>query len=109
LSGLLAIRTAQADKAIDAEEFLHFQLARPATIYIAYDADAARLPQWLSDFMREPYTIEVDQLGTPRYLKVYSQKFAAGQVTLGGNRAAGSSGNIFMHYLIVIRPAAASR
>ncbi len=109
LSGLIAVRMAQTDKAAEAEDFLHLHLARPVTIYIAYDADAARLPQWLSDFTREPYTIEVDQLGTPRYLKVYSQKFAAGQVALGGNRAAGSSGNIFMHYLIIIRPAAASR
>jgi len=107
LSGLPAIRTAQADKAAEAEEFLHLQLSRPATIYLAYDADAAQTPHWLSDFAREPLTIEVDQLGTPRYFKVYSQEFAAGNVTLGGNRAAGSAGNIFMHYLIIIRPAAA--
>jgi hypothetical protein len=109
LSGLIAVRMAQTDKAAEAEDFLHLHLSQPVTIYIAYDADAARLPQWLSDFTREPYTIEIDQLGTPRYLKVYSQKFAAGQVTLGGNRAAGSSGNIFMNYLIIIKPAAASR
>ena len=107
LSGLPAIRTAQADKASTAEEFLHFHLARPATITIAYDADAARVPQWLSNFAREPYTIEIDQLGTPRYLKVYSKEFAADNVTLGGSRAAGSSGNIFLHYLVIIRPAAA--
>ncbi len=64
---------------------------------------------WLADFAREPLTIEVDQLGTPRLFKVYSKEFAAGSVTLGGNRAAGSSGNIFMNYLVIIRPAAASR
>jgi hypothetical chaperone protein len=104
LSGLTAIRTAQADKAIEAEEFLHLQLPRPATIYVVYDADAARTPHWLAGFAREPLTIEIDQLGTPRYLKVYAKEFAAGRVTLGGNRAAGSSGNIFLHYLIIIRP-----
>ena len=107
LSGLPAIRTAQADKASAAEEFLHFHLARPATITIAYDADAVRVPQWLSNFAREPYTIEIDQLGTPRYFKVYSREFAAGQVTLGGNRAAGSTGNIFLHYLVIIRSTSA--
>ncbi len=77
-------------------------------IYIAYDADALRTPNWLADFAREPLAIEVDQLGTPRLFKVYSREFAGGSVNLGGNRAAGSSGHIFMNYLIIIRPAAAS-
>jgi hypothetical chaperone protein len=104
LSGLSAIRTAQADKATEAEEFLHLHLARPATIFIAYDADAARTPHWLADFAREPLSIEIDQLGTPRFFKVYSRKFEAGPVTLGGNRAAGCVGQIFMNYLIIIRP-----
>jgi hypothetical chaperone protein len=104
LSGLPAIRTAQADKAISAAEFLHCHVSRPATIYVAYDAEAARTPHWLADFTREPLSIEIDQLGTPRYFKVYSKEFAAGNVTLGGNRAAGSVGSIFMHYLIIIRP-----
>jgi hypothetical protein len=109
LSGLAAMRTAQADKAAESEEFLHIQLSGPATIYIAYDADALRTPDWLADFAREPLAIEIDQLGTPRYFKVYSREFATGRMTLGGNRAAGSSGNIFLSYLIIIRPAAASR
>ncbi len=108
LSMLPAIRTAQADKAAEAEEFLHFHLARPATIYIAYDADAARTPQWLASFTREPMMVEIDQVGTPRLFKVYSQEFAAGGVNLGGNRSAGSAGSIFMNYFVVIKPAAVS-
>ena len=109
LSALPAIRVAQADKAAESETFLHVHLARPAMIYIAYDADALRTPNWLADFAREPLAIEVDQLGTPRLFKVYSREFAGGSVNLGGNRAAGSSGHIFMNYLIIIRPAAASQ
>ncbi|HSD84017.1 MAG TPA: Hsp70 family protein [Anaerolineae bacterium] len=109
LSALPAIRTAQADKAAETEDFLHFQLARPATIYIAYDADAASVPHWLDSYMREPWSVEIDQLGTPRLFKVYSRECAAGDVSLGGNRAAGSAGNIFMNYFVVIRPAAVSR
>ncbi len=103
LSALPAIRTAQADKAAEAEEFLYFLLVRPATIYIAYDADAVRVPDWLASFTDVPLSIEVDQLGTPRLFKVYSKDFAAGMVRLGGNRSAGSAGNIFMNYLVVIR------
>ena len=104
LSALPAIRTAQADKAAEAEAFLHFQLTRPATIYIAYDADAARTPDWLAGFVRESMMIEVDQMGTPRFFKVYARQFEAGEVTLGGNRTEGSAGAIFMNYLIIIKP-----
>jgi hypothetical chaperone protein len=103
LSALPAIRAAQADKGAVAEEFMRFQLAGSATIYIAYDADAAHVPHWLDSFRREPWSVEVDQLGTPRLFKVYAKEFPAGRVTLGGNRAAGSAGNIFMNYLIIIR------
>jgi hypothetical chaperone protein len=108
LSALPAIRTAQVDKTAEAEEFLHFHLSQPALIYIAYDADAAQTPHWLADFAREPLAIEIDQLGTPRYFQVFSREYAAGRVNLGGNRAAGSSGNIFLNYLIIIRLAAVS-
>jgi hypothetical protein len=104
LSALPAIRMAQADKEATAEEFLHFHLARPATIYIAYDADARHVPGWLSGFALASMAIEVDQIGTPRLFKVYARRQAAGPVVLGGNRSAGSAGSVFMNYLIVIRP-----
>ncbi len=104
LSALPAIRTAQTDKGADSEEFLHFYLSRPATLYVAYDADARQAPDWLSGFAREPMTVEVDQLGTPRLFKVYSKAVAAGTVRLGGNRASGSAGNIFMNYLVIVKP-----
>ena len=107
LSALPAIRTAQADKSAASDAFLHFQLLRPATIYIAYDTDMTRTPDWLSDFTREPMSIEVDQLGTPRFFRVYARHFAAGAITLGANRAAGSAGAIFMNYLVIIKPTAA--
>ncbi len=106
LSALPAIRTAQTDKTAEAEEFLQFHLSRSATIYVAYDADARQAPGWLSGFAREAMTIEVDQMGTPRLFNVYSKEYAAGTVSLGGNRSSGSAGNIFMHYLVIARPRA---
>jgi hypothetical chaperone protein len=104
LSALPAIRLAQTDKEVDAEEFLHFHLSQPATLYIAYDADAKQVPHWLASFTPVALTVEVDQLGTPRLFKVYSKEYAAGTVTLGGNRAAGNAGHIFMHYLAIVKP-----
>ena len=103
LSALPAIRTTQADKAHETIEFLQFQLQRAATIYIAYDADARHIPAWLRDFTLEPWSIEVDQLGTTRFFKVYAKAYAAGPITLGGNQAIGSAGQTFMHYLVIIR------
>ena len=104
LSALPALRLAQADKNSDAAEFLHITLARAAKIYVAYDADARHAPDWLDAFEKQATTVEVDQIGTPRLLNVYARDFPAGQVTLGGNRSIGSAGNVFMHYLVIVRP-----
>ncbi|MFN8594670.1 MAG: Hsp70 family protein [Anaerolineae bacterium] len=104
LSALPALRLAQADKNVEDAEFLHFNLSRAARVYVAYDADARHVPDWLSDFTRTAMTIEIDQIGTPRLLTVYAKDFPAGAVTLGGNRAIGSAGNVFMHYLVIVRP-----
>ena len=104
LSALPMIRTAQSDKGAVSDEFLQFHLSRAATIYVAYDADARSLPDWLSAFALERMTIEVNQIGTPRFFKVYSKGYPAGTVVLGGNRSAGSAGNVFMNYLVIVRP-----
>ncbi len=104
LSALPALRLAQADKTVDDDEFLHFTLVRAARVYVAYDADARRVPDWLSAFEKQAMTVEVDQIGTPRLMNVYAKDFEAGPVTLGGNRSIGSAGNVFMHYLVVVRP-----
>jgi hypothetical chaperone protein len=103
LSGLPAIRTAQSDKAVEAREFLQFTLTNAATVYVAYDADAAQLPDWLNAFTREKMIVEVDQIGTPRNFNIFSKNFDAGTVVLGGNRSAQSAGNVFMNYLVIVR------
>ncbi|MBI5566720.1 MAG: Hsp70 family protein, partial [Chloroflexi bacterium] len=105
LSALPALRLAQSDKVVESAEFLHFNLSRAARVYVAYDADARHAPDWLSDFEQQPLTIEIDQIGTPRMMNVYAKDFPAGEVALGGNRSIGSAGNVFMHYLVVARPA----
>ncbi len=76
-------------------------------MFVAYDADARHAPDWLTKFEKQPMTVEIDQIGTPRLMNVYARDFPAGEVTLGGNRAIGSAGNVFMHYLVIVRPALA--
>ena len=104
LSGLPTVRVAQADKAVESAEFLQFDLSRPAKIYVAYDADARSVPDWLGTFTPERMTVEVDQVGTSRLFNVFSKGYQAGTVVLGGNRSSGSTGNVFMNYLVIIRP-----
>jgi hypothetical chaperone protein len=103
LSSLPAIRTAQSDKAVEAREFLHFTLLHAAKVYVAYDADATQVPDWLSTFEKEKMMIEVDQIGSPRNFNVFSKNFEAGSVVLGGNRSDNSAGNVFMNYLVIAR------
>ena len=104
LSALPALRLAQADKNAEAEAFLRFNLSRAARVYVAYDADARHIPDWLGAFEALPLTVEIDQIGTPRLMNVYARDYPAGAVTLGGNRSIGSAGNVFMHYLVIVRP-----
>ncbi len=104
LSALPALRLAQADKSAEAKDFLHFNLSRAARVYVAYDADARHAPDWLSEFEKQSMTVEIDQIGTSRLMNVYAKDFPAGEITLGGNRAIGSAGNVFMHYLVIARP-----
>jgi hypothetical protein len=103
LSGLSAIKTAQADKGASAENGLEFELTRAARIYIAYDAEAKEIPRWLRAFAPQKMAFIVNQWGTERWMNVYSKDFDAGRVVLGGNLAEGARGNVFLNYAVVVR------
>jgi hypothetical protein len=105
LDGLPMLRTANDDKNVDAASHLEFTLARPSTVYVAYSGAATVLPAWLSDgtWTQSAETLDMsDTASNPR--RLYQKSFAAGQVTLGGNRtspAAGPGG--FSNYVVVIK------
>jgi len=103
LSGLPALRTAQADKNLAASEELHFDLGRPAKIIVAYDAATNMLPEWLRDFKLQPNAIAVEQLETERWFRLFAKDFPAGRVTLGGNRADRQRGELFLNYLVILQ------
>ena len=103
LSGLPAIRTAQEDKNSTSNLFLQFDTAQPTRVYIAFDATTHSIPEWLRSFKSHLRQIEVDQWGTERQLRLYYEDFPAGRVQLGGNRAAGQRGDVFMNYLVVLQ------
>jgi hypothetical protein len=102
LSGLPVIKTAQADKANTAAEFLEFELLRKARVFIAYDAAAKELPRWLRAFEPEKMSVIVNQYGAERLMNVYGKNFPAGRVMLGGNLD-GAKGNVFLNFMVVIQ------
>ena len=103
LSGLPALRTAQADKNFSTGAKLEFDLGRAARVFIAYDATAQRIPDWLEAFTLQPQAIAAEQLETERYFRLFAKDFPVGRVTLGGNRAEGEKGELFLNYLVILQ------
>lgn len=104
LSGLIAIRTAQSDKQASSNEFLKFHISKASRVYVAYDFDAMGIPEWLWTFTPENNRIVVDQCGSKRVLQLFARNFPPGIVALGGNQAVGCRDDIFMNYLVIVKP-----
>lgn len=82
LDGLMWLKTANDDKTCSESDFLSFEISDSSQIYVAYDSRIASLPGWLDNW--EPTEDQVvDSRGT-RY-DLFTQSFASGNVTLGGN------------------------
>ncbi len=105
ISGLHGLCSADLDYDSEAHRLLRFKLLRPSKVYIVYQAKAEQLPYWLRGFDRER-NLQVD-IRTPGGLYpffVYSRDFPAGSFAIGGARAKGYSGNVFLNYLIAVKP-----
>ncbi|GAB4450004.1 MAG: hypothetical protein Kow00120_20260 [Anaerolineae bacterium] len=104
LSGLPAIKAADADHTAESPTFLRFDLKQPARVYVAYEASAQSRPAWLRAFTRENAFIAVKgEWVEERLLQLHSKEFPAGTVTLGGNQAEGASADVYLQYLVVVQ------
>ena len=99
--GMESIKTPNDDRnRIDASSYLKFEMPYDATVYVAYDSRASRMPDWMSGFVFTGETIETS-LSTQPYLKVYGKPFRAGAcINLGGNKATGFAGDTVSNYLV---------
>jgi len=103
LTGLPAIRTAAADRQAPWRTFLRFYIESPARVFVAYEAGADSLPDWLRAFDPEEMVFRVVQDDVLIEYRVYGCDFAPGKVMLGGNHAPGFRGSPNANYFVVVK------
>ncbi len=105
LSGLHGVRTADLDYRDETAALLHLKLTRPTRVYVIYSALANALPEWLRSYQHQAeMLVEIETPGGRMPFFVYSQDLTPGPVTLGGPRADGYRGTVFMNYLVAFKP-----
>lgn len=98
--GALFIVTANDDKYQTAPQYLSFTLHTPATVSIAFAVTGGVLPGWLTD---GTWTLQPERLETTDYQRrLYSKRFAAGPVVLGGNSVPPAAGSEQSHYSVIV-------
>ncbi|QNF33724.1 Ig-like domain-containing protein [Adhaeribacter swui] len=102
LNNALFIKTPNDDKYVTATSVLSFSVNKTATVYVAYDPLATKLPAWLSTWEKTADRIGIND---PRisFLQVYQKRYPVGTVKLGGNLASPAVGSKNT-YLVVIKP-----
>ena len=103
LASAVWIMTAQSDAGSSSNSFLSFDLDRSATVYIAYDADAALLPNWLNPATSTFIDTGLQLQTTQSNYRIYSAAYGAGTINLGGNNATGG-GDAADMYLVALSP-----
>jgi cytochrome c peroxidase len=98
--GAQFILTANNDKYATAANYLSFAINVPALVFVAFDDRVIRLPAWLTDgsWMRTG-----DLIGTSdTRRRVYSKRFPAGTVVLGGNNMAPATWSGISNYSVIV-------
>ncbi|MCK5484824.1 MAG: hypothetical protein KAI86_01340, partial [Desulfobacterales bacterium] len=95
----VAIRTYQdtfSDYSEDAAELIDLNLPVAATVYVAYE-NGKTIPTWLGSYSVTTKTVTTSD-GTT--FRIYEKQFAAGIVTLGGNRhGSGNADHTYFAYV----------
>lgn len=107
------IMTANDDKSSNGDDFLTFEIDKPAVVWVAHDSRGEKEkggvpPQWLSDEFEHHPDLKIDVTdGNMGFFTLWEKEFKKGTVTLGGNAnppAAGQGSN----YFVLIMPSAAA-
>jgi len=85
------IQTANRDARRRRHWHILFRVTAPVKVMVGFDAEATRLPRWLSHYWKDEG--ETVTLNNGRVLNLYSRDYEPGWVVLlGGNRARGGLG-----------------
>ena len=107
------IMTANDDKNSNGDDFLTFEIDKPAIVWVAHDSRGAKEkggvpPEWLSDEFKHHPDMKIDVTdGNMGFFTLWEKEFKKGTVILGGNAnppAAGQGSN----YIVLIMPGAAA-
>jgi hypothetical protein len=106
LDGLPAVRLPNLDHEVDDADYLRLTLAQPARVMVAYEVGATQLPDWMADFSMLPLWLEIEDsfARISRRMQVYCHEYPAGEVVLGGCRAAGYEGEGIVNYFVIVEP-----
>jgi len=94
------IRTSYDDRLNTRSDFLSFNVDRNVEVYVAYDASATSLPNWLDSFVRTGESLEVESPNVTS-LELYKKSYPAGLIQLGANLAVGAVGSNSSYVVIV--------
>lgn len=92
------VQTANVDKNNFLSNFLSFDLLAPAEVAVLYDSRATSIPNWMGNFTPTGETVAT----TDAVFDVYTARYPAGSVTLGGNGALGSNGAQSMYSVVIV-------
>jgi hypothetical protein len=102
LQNLPMIQTAMGDAGTTTANNVTFTLDQSGTVYVAIDKRLTTLPAFLAGWTLTSESTDINS-GVSAGYKVYSQHFAAGSVTLGGNIQPPASGNVSMYMVFIKR------
>ncbi len=98
------LMTANNDKSRSDARFLVMQLNQATIVYIAYDANAISVPNWLK-YLLTLTSQRISVSESSAQLALWAAYFPAGRVELGGNDAAGAEGAKCMYIVLFQEPA----
>ncbi|TWD75190.1 hypothetical protein FB561_6628 [Kribbella amoyensis] len=100
LTGQALIPGANDDSKNTSTDYLTFDVSRPATVYVAFDArgEGVWWPEWLKSFTRTGETVGT----TDQRLILFRRDVPAGEVKLGANSGVADKGN--STYLTFVTP-----
>ena len=99
LDGQPALQTRNNDKMSRSSTFLRFSVAQPSTVVVLSDVRTGQPPSWLTS----TFTRTGEQVGNgDTTFDVWQRAYPAGEVVLGGNAAAGSSGTESMYGVVIV-------